>query len=364
MSVVFLVQCPALRRRRHHRARHQHRPDGPGHRRGRLGGLPRRSRRCCPSGSRRSRRPPRIARAGVGAGAPRSRSSGCTPSAAPPTSRSAQPGHRDGRLARADRRRRGGHHRPRGRQHRRRPARPRVRRAPGAREARRSWSATRREGADRMRRSGQHRGLVVAGAARRPAARRRRRASTPPATRTASTGSPRTRASPSTEQEHATSDGPARRLRDQGRRRRPALRRRGRRASAASWSLAPRRRACALVVRRARGPRRRAALTWAPGTATSCTSTATRRCTGLPAHLKLVALVAFMLVVVATPRDLVRRPSSATCWCSCVRRRGLARCRRRTSSSGWSSRCRSCVFALLLPFVADGTSGRGARRSR
>ena len=59
-----------------------------------------------------------------------------------------------------------------------------------------------------------------------------------------------------------------------------------------------------------------------------------------PAHLKVLALLGFMLLVVATPGDwysafagylaVLGRPSSRS-----------AGCRRRTSSSGWSSRCRS-----------------------
>ena len=87
MATVLPRAVPALRRRRHHRARHQHRPDGRGHRRGRLDGLQdapggapqaaldggavgRRSRRWSPCRSRRSA------------------SCSSTPSAAPPTSRS------------------------------------------------------------------------------------------------------------------------------------------------------------------------------------------------------------------------------------------------------------------------------------
>ena len=121
----------AVRRRRDHRAGHEHRPDGPGHRGRRLPRLPR------PAGGAaqaalagrpgRRRRCPRL-RAGCRAllhRAVRRRRAGRHPAR--------HAGHRDGRLARADRRGRGPDHRPRGRQHRRGPPRPGARRPAGAR---------------------------------------------------------------------------------------------------------------------------------------------------------------------------------------------------------------------------------------
>ena len=87
ISVVLLVQALLLRRRRHHRPRHQHRADGASAVGRRLAGLqrvhavlPKRRSRWCPAAG--------IA-AFVSVPAAAWPSSGCTPSAAPPPSRSA-----------------------------------------------------------------------------------------------------------------------------------------------------------------------------------------------------------------------------------------------------------------------------------
>ena len=135
MSYGLPRPVPALRRRRHHRARHQHRPDGRHHRRGRLDRL-----QGPPGGAAQAARP----------WSPR-------PPASPRWSRCRWPrsvfvglyaigGTADlslGNLAAAMvgvhaliGTRRGGHHLPGGRQHPRRPPRPRVRRPAGARQAR------------------------------------------------------------------------------------------------------------------------------------------------------------------------------------------------------------------------------------
>ena len=81
----------------------------------------------------------------------------------------------------------------------------------------------------------------------------------------------------------------------------------------------------------------------------------------LPAHVKLVAPGRLHA---HRGRDAARSGSR----CSPVYLllllalgRDLAACRRRTSPSGWSSRCRSWCSPLLLPFVATGPAGRGAR---
>ena len=170
---------PALRRRRHHRARHQHLPDGHRHRRGRLGGLPRPA-----DGAAQARldgRARRGRRGGAGVGAGRGAR------VRRPVRRrrhrrhpARQPDHRHGRRAHADRHRRGRDHLPGRRQHRRGPARPRVRRPAGAGDP----LAGAADG-----RASEAPGLHPAPRRRRPRSWRccwpASRASTPPATRTA-----------------------------------------------------------------------------------------------------------------------------------------------------------------------------------
>ena len=104
---------------------------------------------------------------------------------------------------------------------------------------------------------------------------------------------------------------PARRLRHQGRRRRAALRWRRRRDRCAGHLVLAG--GIGFAVRR-RGSRRRAptdtatsGLRWAPGTATSCTSTATRRSTGQHRTTKILALLGFVLRGGGDAAGLVRR---------------------------------------------------------
>ena len=84
----------------------------------------------------------------------------------------------------------------------------------------------------------------------------------------------------------------------------------------------------------------------------------------LPAHLKLLAVVGFVLAVVAHaagprwPRIAVYLSSS------CSPQSRLAGCRSATTPSGWSSRCPFVVFALLMPFVADRARGSRCSASR
>ena len=286
MSVGAARPGPALRRRRHHRPRHQHRPDGPGHA-SRVGWsssrrvqavLPKRLSMVAPSR-------PAIARAGLGAGRGAGVRRCCSPSAAPPTSRSATlvtamvgvhvligigeaviTGLAVGSVVAV------------------RPdlvygARPvlvqrelEIRTAPASR--RRRMSRTRTAFVARRPRSSPL--LLVAGVGQ--LLRRRSHPDGLEQGRRATPGF--------VDQRRPDGDRrlSARRLRDQGRRRRPAQRRPGRR-SPASWS-------CCVARRRAhrvggatpatdvarRRERRRSR--WAPDTATGCTTTATRRCTG------------------------------------------------------------------------------------
>ena len=271
-------------------------------------------RRCCPSGSRMVAPAAGGRRPGVGAGRRARASSGSTPSAAPPTSRSAAlatamvgvhvligvgeaviTGLAVGSIV---------------------AVRPDL--VYGARRvlatARRSRSAT-AAGRGRMSAASAPGPLVVGRPARRAAARRRGQLLRLHAAPTASTGSPRTRASPTPQDQHASDGSP---LAGYGTKGVDDGRLSGGLAGVVGCvvvlalaggdsSLAVRRRRTAPTTQTPTGAR------WAPGTATSCTSTATRRSTGRRRTSRCSALLGFMLVVVATPTELVRPPSPATC---------------------------------------------------
>ena len=72
-----------------------------------------------------------------------------------------------------------------------------------------------------------------------------------------------------------------------------------------------------------------------------------------PAHLKLVALVGFVLLVVATPRDWY---AAFAGYLAVARRRDRSPpgCRRSTSRRRMVIEVPFLVFAVLIPFVATG----------
>ena len=113
------------------------------------------------------------------------------------------------------------------------------------------------------------------------------------------------------------------------------------------------RRGGALVVRRAVPPRRPDS--GPPRTATSCTSTGTRGCTG-SRHVKLVALVAFMLTVVATPRGWF--PVFAGYFLLIFVLVAISHVPPTYLAKRMVVEVPFVVFAALLPFVATGRRSR------
>ena len=79
-----------------------------------------------------------------------------------------------------------------------------------------------------------------------------------------------------------------------------------------------------------------------------------------PAHLKLLALVGFMLVVVATPRDWFAGVRRLPRWCIAVVV-AISRVPPTYLLKRMVVELPFVVFALLLPFVATGPADRGAR---
>ncbi len=204
---------------------------------------------------------------------------------------------------------------------------------------------------------GQHARLLVADrAARRPAARRRGqllRLDQPrrpqPGRRGQGLLEHRRRSTPSRRQ-------PARRLRHRGRRRRPALRGRRRRRRL-------RRRARARRRPDLRGTPRGVAAERRPSTAGAADVGAGHGhqlhfhghspVHRAPAHLKIVALVAFMLLVVARPRGWWPAFVGVRCWCSSASS-PRARCPPAYLLKRMVVEVPFVVFALLMPFVATG----------
>ena len=80
----------------------------------------------------------------------------------------------------------------------------------------------------------------------------------------------------------------------------------------------------------------------------------------LPPQCKVAATVLFVLAVVATPREAFWAFGVYALALAVAGRRGRGAARR-SWPGGSSSRCRSWLFAVLLPFVGAGRAGRGAR---
>ena len=79
-----------------------------------------------------------------------------------------------------------------------------------------------------------------------------------------------------------------------------------------------------------------------------------------PAHLKILALVLFMLTVVATPREWF--PAFAVYLAGPARRHRVSRVPFGYLAKRMVVEMPFVLFALLVPFVADRPAGRGARR--
>ncbi len=298
----------------------------------------------------------------------------CTPSAAGrPPRRGA--GRRDGRLARPHRHRRGRHHRPDRRRGRRRPTRPRVRRAPGP--------AAQARAQDRRRRRGRRRrAATTAASGRRPVGglllgRSGVRSSSPGCVSFYASSQPRRprvrrrRARASSAQRPGPRRRHARPGRLRRRRRHPGGRRRAhrRRASCIGVGMLLSALSAAAAGGVDAGRQRPPGICRTTGRASGrrprprCTSTGTPPVHRLPAQVKIVALLAFMLSVVADAARgvLGLRRLRGRCWRSS---RPSPGCRRASCSSGWSSRCRSWCSRCCCRSSPPGPQRRGARADR